>query len=679
MTKIDLQVIGSLTNEESAISQLNQNVSEIEVKSDTFLSRSGTGTPNHMTRNLDMNDKRVMNLPTPVHELEPLRLKDLADFKGSGQVFPVSTLPTGGATGKVLTKASGSDFDTTWGPGTAGLPFVFISDFGVVGDGSTDDTTALNAAFASLAGAGGTVVFDRPGFCKVTSTILVGSTTDQTNVNIFCPYGPIRSGIKWFGATNGIAMLFSKQKFVRCSGLGIFNQVARGTTVGLGLGGPGGGNQTSGVIIDGLFVSGFNLGVHAGSSGGAASEVAFNLPIFQSCDTGFAATDFNSLDFTFICPGFDACGIGLDTSAATGFDVFGGSASFSSIADFKIGLNSQQTYIGGGFRSEVATAFVSGAGGNVVIDRVLVVSPPSPFNSITGNFGSLVVTNSTIDGYIALSGGGVNEILEVTGNRLLRWDTTTKLPVLMSISEPALRARCLFCNNTDYGAFPPRQILDQQGMFGLKQQDFPAPPTVLYEPCISVIPIDKASTTDIGVSYLALNHVRHLSEGSFPGSSAGTAPTSGKNLRVRGTFASSPTLAFPFVRTNVVVTCNATDLLTATTGTFTQADVGKKLKITTGADTGADWYGYIVDFLSPTTVNILASSDSTPGGRYPQGSGKATVIGENEPDANYMVVGLVGSANETFWIDHSTIATTGFSFKSSNATSTATVTALIVR
>jgi len=676
MTKIDLQVIGSLTNEQSALSQLGQNVSEIEVKSDTFLSRSGT-TPNHMNANLDMNNKRVMNLPTPIHELEPLRLKDLADFKGSGQVFPVSTLPTGGATGKVLTKVSGTDFDTAWGPGTAGLPWVFLSDFGVVGDGSTDDTTALNDAFASVAGAaGGTVVWD-VGFCKVTDTIFVGNSAGQNHINIECPYGPIASGIKWFGATDGLAMLFQKQKFVRCSGLAIYNQVARGTTVGLGLGGPGGGNQTSGVIFDGIIVSGFNVGVHAGSSGGAASEVAFNLPIFQNCDIGFTATDFNSLDFTFICPGIDACGIGIETGAATGFDVFGGSASFSSIADFKIGSNSQQTYIGGGFRSEVATAFVLGAGGNVVIDRALVVSPPSPFNSITGSFGSLVVTNSQIDGFITLS--NVSNTLEITGNNLSRWDTTTKLPVMMSLPDISLRARCLFRNNTDAGTFPPRQILDQQGMFGIKAQDFPAPLTVLYEPCISVIPIDKASTTDIGVSYLALNHVRHLSEGSFPGSSAGTAPTSGKNLRVRSTFTGSPTSVFVFARTNVIVTCNASDLLTATTGTFTQSDVGKKLKITAGADTGADWYGYIVDFLSSTTVNIFPSSDSTPGGRYPQGSGKATVIGENEPDANYMVVGLVGSANETFWIDHATIATTGFSFKSSNATSTATVTALIVR
>jgi len=61
MSKIDLNTIGSLTNEQSAISLLNLNSQEIETKSDTFLSRDGV-TPNHMEADLDMNSNDILNV-----------------------------------------------------------------------------------------------------------------------------------------------------------------------------------------------------------------------------------------------------------------------------------------------------------------------------------------------------------------------------------------------------------------------------------------------------------------------------------------------------------------------------------------------------------------------------------------------------------------------------------------
>mgnify|MGYP001560152309 CR=1 FL=1 len=76
MTKITLQDIESLTNESSAITRLNANYAEIESKSDTFVSRDGT-TPNTMTADLDMNSKRILNLPVPVADTEPLRKIDV--------------------------------------------------------------------------------------------------------------------------------------------------------------------------------------------------------------------------------------------------------------------------------------------------------------------------------------------------------------------------------------------------------------------------------------------------------------------------------------------------------------------------------------------------------------------------------------------------------------------------
>lgn len=85
MSKISLQDISSLTNEQSAILQLNQNSAEIEDISDSFLSRDGT-SPNQMEADLDMNSNRILNLPKAVSDTEPLRRKELTDFAGIGTI-----------------------------------------------------------------------------------------------------------------------------------------------------------------------------------------------------------------------------------------------------------------------------------------------------------------------------------------------------------------------------------------------------------------------------------------------------------------------------------------------------------------------------------------------------------------------------------------------------------------
>src|SRR5678815_4022447 len=81
MTKINLQDVANLNNQQSAVSEINRNSALIESKSDTFLSRTGTA-PNFMLADLDMNSHRILNLPSPQASTEPLRKRDLTDFVG---------------------------------------------------------------------------------------------------------------------------------------------------------------------------------------------------------------------------------------------------------------------------------------------------------------------------------------------------------------------------------------------------------------------------------------------------------------------------------------------------------------------------------------------------------------------------------------------------------------------
>jgi hypothetical protein len=115
MTKIVLNDIASLTNEQSALTLLNSNSAIIETASDNTLSRDGTA-PNHMLADLDMNSNDILNLPEPINPTSPLRLQDLSDFLGTGTIStgvpantPVITASLSGdlTAERVLTAGSG--------------------------------------------------------------------------------------------------------------------------------------------------------------------------------------------------------------------------------------------------------------------------------------------------------------------------------------------------------------------------------------------------------------------------------------------------------------------------------------------------------------------------------------------------------------------------------------------
>jgi hypothetical protein len=75
VAKLTLSNLASLQNETSALATINANSDLIETALENTLSRDGT-SPNEMGANLDMNNNRILNLPAPVADQEPLRLVD---------------------------------------------------------------------------------------------------------------------------------------------------------------------------------------------------------------------------------------------------------------------------------------------------------------------------------------------------------------------------------------------------------------------------------------------------------------------------------------------------------------------------------------------------------------------------------------------------------------------------
>jgi len=108
--KLSLTDLANLQNENSAVANINANNTAIETALENTLSRDGTA-PNQMGANFDMNSNRILNLPKPVNNDEPLRLQDLSDFYGTGVV---SNIPPGGNSGDVLAKTAGTDYAFGW-------------------------------------------------------------------------------------------------------------------------------------------------------------------------------------------------------------------------------------------------------------------------------------------------------------------------------------------------------------------------------------------------------------------------------------------------------------------------------------------------------------------------------------------------------------------------------------
>lgn len=154
MAKITLTDVVNLENQNTAVNAINTNNSVIELAFDNTLSRDGAA-PNQMMAAIDMNSKRILNLPEPSTPTEPIRVADVTLLNGSG----------------TITVSDGN--------------YIYPETYGAVGDGVTDDANAIRAAMLAASG------FANGATVKLSSkTYLLGSydVAFATNGAILRPY-----------------------------------------------------------------------------------------------------------------------------------------------------------------------------------------------------------------------------------------------------------------------------------------------------------------------------------------------------------------------------------------------------------------------------------------------------------------------------------------------------------
>ncbi len=205
---------------------------------------------------------------------------------------------------------------------------------GAKGDGSTDDTAAMQSAVDYLDALGGGTVFFPNGTYKVTG-ISLGSGNTQSNQYSFVSLvgqSLAHSRINYVGPVNGVAIKMVNNKYAKLENLTVSNlNASRGTSTGLETAGIGFGTMSNGDQLNHVVLAGFHIGWHTSSnvnslSGSTSSEItSYDLALWSN-DIGFLNDDYNGLNFLFIQLSLSNNGIGL-CCETSGVYVLGGNGS----------------------------------------------------------------------------------------------------------------------------------------------------------------------------------------------------------------------------------------------------------------------------------------------------------------------------------------------------------------
>jgi hypothetical protein len=609
-----------------------------------------------------------------------------------------STLPSRCVVGNVYQKTGTSagiyycSSTNTWtlssSSGGGGVSEFPVTTYGAKCDNSTDDSTALQAALTAAAAAGGGTVVLPVGHCKFNTPLVaggnMGGSYDHINVR---GDGPDESFLTYGGTNTSDAITLSHVGYFEWSGFSLSGNSAGvvGGGDGLLLTGPfgSGGTQTLAGLFERVSISGFRHGMVAGG-GDAASEISCVKCAFNNNDVGWTASGFNSLNFAFFglslqgnVRGVELGGDGTYAGQVTErVVVFGCDTANNTDADFFFGNNFGETILDG-CRAEPKNYFARG----VSVSRPIIVRGLSATATTRGDHviihvnGPLTVQYSDLIGLIEWGGDPNSEGLRIEGTEVGEGDAGLPFKYITSGQHGGVVS--LVANLKNGGAtgsanqvFGP--FKDLNGIY----QQVTGGTAVLYPNADATLPTDN--TLNGG---LHLDRVRSLAHGTA---------TPGENLGGVVTFATSGSAAFTFTRTLSVTTVSGSPTISFASGAINKYDVGKSISIAaatnicsigpTGPVTGT--IVSITDATHAVVHSTQRSNAQSPTDCEPlisvSGSETAT-IGTNEPDANWWPVGLACTAAEDFYFDPATLSSSGVTFKSSNASSTATCTFLMRR
>ena len=319
---------------------------------------------------------------------------------------------------EVFTHAAGRPLTGTYeAPWFVGSPWCDPRAYGAVGNGTHDDTSALQSCIDSAASQPGAdrnggVVFLAPGAYKITSTLLLptgGGTPGYIQNVSLIGSGALNTQLYCY-VSGAPCVKVQQNRLFKISSLSLVNKLgSQGTTVGLWLTGPSFGTQTGNAILENMQSNAFSTCFRIGdnSSGAAASEVLWQDVFTANCAIGWKIEAANSLNHNFVMTGCSGCGIAFDVLSANSVYWRGGSFSNSTVADIKL-EGPSGAYSIQDMRTEGENRFLLFGGSSLCGNNQQV--------SLHGNQISPSVNN---DGYVIENYAGGLSQLDMRGNAIL--------------------------------------------------------------------------------------------------------------------------------------------------------------------------------------------------------------------------------------------------------------------
>lgn len=201
--------------------------------------------------------------------------------------------------------ATDTDWEIVTASGTGGSTYVSVKDSGAVGDGVTDDTSAIQSAINTVQGFGGGVVFFPTGTYKTTSTLNVTSNAvyllgEGRQASIIAPTAMSTANILFNGVSQGgldsLAIIPSALgataavRLTNCHNTTITNFLISGnSTIGVWV--QGGASQFLSTISDFEIAGCSTAGIQIGGGSGLVQDTTVSNGIIASCYNGILLTN----------------------------------------------------------------------------------------------------------------------------------------------------------------------------------------------------------------------------------------------------------------------------------------------------------------------------------------------------------------------------------------------------
>ena len=220
------------------------------------------------------------------------------------------------------------------------------TQFGAVGNGVTDETAALQAAFNSIGNSNSTasVVYLPAGTYLITGTLTMNG---KMNVSIIGE-DPATTKIIWGGAANGTMMQINGTAYLRFNRLTWDGNSNADIAIDESWDGSSGYFDTGNEYADDVFKN-TGTGIRGGFLGYGFAEIAVMRNKFSHNTTaGISLGNFNALDVWVWNSIFDTCAIGItnnqSSSTAGNFKVYNSIFRSSSTSDIVIGNNGEFSF-----------------------------------------------------------------------------------------------------------------------------------------------------------------------------------------------------------------------------------------------------------------------------------------------------------------------------------------------